>query len=153
MLPVAASRISDRTITPQGLTRAALEPAIGARLHPGIEAGSILTRADIYASPFRFSHAVLKPGDITAFMALPWQADFWACMDVWWPSQRPDIIRASAGQKNPPQWADGVSNHMGMVENAMKLGMLRAKTDAHGETIGMLEEGRHTSLPPRPALA
>jgi hypothetical protein len=100
----------DRTITSQGLTRAALEPAIGARLHPGIEAGGILTRKEIYARPFafRFSHAVLNPGDITAFMALPWQADFFDCKIHWWPSQRPDIIRASASQADPPQWDEGV---------------------------------------------
>jgi hypothetical protein len=145
----------DRTITPQGLTRGALEAALGAGLDPGIEAGVLLTRKEIYVSPFafRFSHAVLKPGDATAFMALPWQADFYDCNTNWWPSQRPDIIRASADQKDPPQWDYRVGRRKGMVENAMKLGMLRAKTDDHGETVGMLEEGRHPSLPPRPAQA
>jgi hypothetical protein len=141
----------DQTITPQGLTRAALEAGVGARLHPGIEGGGMLTRKEIYASPysFRFSHAVLNPGDITALMAVPWQADFWECKDLWWPSQRPDIIRASVIRNDFTRWDDGVSSHKDMVRNATKLGMLQPKTDAHGETIGMLEEGRDHSLPHR----
>jgi hypothetical protein len=141
----------DRTITSQGLTRAALEAAIGARLHPGIEAGGILTREEIYARPFAFrlSHAVLNPGDITALMALPWQADFFDCKIHWWPSQRPDIIRTSAGQEYPARWEDGVSNYMGMVQDAMKLGVLWPKEDASG----MEEKGRHPSLPHPPPQA
>ena len=142
----------DRAITPKGLTRAALEASVGAGLHPGIEAGSLVTRKEIYTSPFdfRFSHAVLNPGDVTAFMAQPWQADFWDCRLQWWPSQRPDIIRASTTPGDVTQWAGGVSNHKDMVHNATKLGVLWPKTNAQGQTVGMREEGRSPSMPHLP---
>lgn len=139
----------DRSITPEGLTRAALDAGVGARLHPGIEAGGAMTRKEIYSTPFAFrlSHSVLEAGDLTALMAVPWQADFWECRGQWWPSQRPDIVRASPIQDDFEMWSDGLSRHIDMVRNATKLGVLLPKTDAHGETVGMQEEGRHPSLP------
>jgi hypothetical protein len=142
----------DRTITPEGLTRAALDGTVGARLHPGIEGGRMLTRSEIYMTPFAFrlSHDVIDPGDVTAYMALPWQADFWKCRLIWWPSHRPDIVRASRATGDVERWENGVASHLDMAHSAMKLGMVRPRLDAHGETIGMIEEGRDTaSLPPR----
>ena len=35
---------------------------------------------------------MFQPGDINAYMALPWQADFNECNTNWWPAQRPDIV-------------------------------------------------------------
>lgn len=139
----------DRTITPDGLTRAALDAGVGARLHPGIEAGAIMTRQEIYARPFgfRLSHSVLDAGDVTALMALPWQADFYLCRQVWWPSQRPDIVRPSTSPADQMSWAGGVPGMIDMVHNVRRLGVLRPKTNVQGEIIGMPEEGRDPSLP------
>jgi hypothetical protein len=46
----------------------------------------------LYAEAFRFDHDVLEPGDVTKYMACPWQADFYECRDDWWPGQRPDDV-------------------------------------------------------------
>src|SRR5262249_29448273 len=40
--------------------------------------------------------ATLGPGDVTQYMALPWQADFNECAEHWWPVQRPDDIVTDA---------------------------------------------------------
>jgi hypothetical protein len=34
----------------------------------------------------------VKPGDLTKFLSLPWQSDFYMCRSYWWPSARPDTI-------------------------------------------------------------
>lgn len=82
-------------ITPDGLDQAALENAVGGPFYPGIEVGGItecpvLERTN-YTSLFRFD-TKLKAGDLTAFMAVPWQADFKACADNWWPVPRPNQV-------------------------------------------------------------
>jgi hypothetical protein len=95
---------SSRTITPEGLTRAALEACVGQGFYPGIEAGILMEKnGEIYSQPFdfRLNHDLVTAGDITAHMAQPWQADFLACEAGWWPAQRPDIIRRSADDATP----------------------------------------------------
>jgi hypothetical protein len=117
--------VSTTTVTADGLTRAALEPCVGQGFFPGIEAGIIVENPSLYSTPFdfRFSHGNLSPGDITALMAQPWQADFLKCAGAWWPSQRPDIARGVAGAPDV-SWADGVDSHMDMVHHVNKLGMI-----------------------------
>ena len=51
-----------------------------------------------YLEAFRLDHADVAAGGITAEMALPWQADFNACGDNWWPVPRPERSH-SAGAK------------------------------------------------------
>jgi len=86
------------TITPEGLDRAALENCTGGPLFPGIECGWILRHPEIYVEKTiaRLNPSVLKAGDMTKRMAVPWQADFFECQQVWWPSQRPDITFGEA---------------------------------------------------------
>lgn len=76
---------------PDALTRAALEPCVGGGFHPGIEITYICEHSALYAAPFRFRDD-LEPGGITKYMALPWQGDFFSCMQWWWPSQRPEAV-------------------------------------------------------------
>lgn len=80
------------------MTRAALENGVGAAFFPGIEATNSL-RTFTYVEPFRFDQSTLKPGDVTANMARPWQNDFYACagglsldQQSWWPAARPDSV-------------------------------------------------------------
>src|SRR4051794_39661161 len=40
----------------------------------------------------RINHDKYNPGDITAYLALPWQSDFFECNTHWWPVQRPDVV-------------------------------------------------------------
>jgi L-Lysine epsilon oxidase N-terminal/L-lysine epsilon oxidase C-terminal domain/Iron-containing redox enzyme len=76
---------------PAALTRAALEACQGGAFFPGIEFTSIIRFAQTYREAFRLSDD-LAAGDITRWMALPWQADFYECRDHWWPSIRPDDV-------------------------------------------------------------
>jgi hypothetical protein len=76
---------------PAALTRAALERCIGGPFYPGIEITYIAGDPTLYAEPFRFRDD-LRAGDITRYMALPWQADYFECNTYWWPSARPDDV-------------------------------------------------------------
>jgi hypothetical protein len=121
----SATPASSNAITAEGLTRAALEACVGQGFFPGIEAGIIVTEPSLYSRPFdfRFSPTALSPGDVTALMAQPWQADFWDCAGAWWPSQRPDIARKLPGAAEEA-WARGINNHQEMVLHVNKLGVL-----------------------------
>lgn len=91
----AGNRTSDE-ISPAGLDRAALEACSGGAFFPGIEGGWIFRKAEAYAEPYRLNAALLKPGDVTKRMAVPWQADFFECNTHWWPAQRPDDVLPAA---------------------------------------------------------
>jgi len=142
---VAGNFISDWTglpqpsanVTAEGLTRAALQGTVGQGFFPGIEGGIILKDPSIYLNPFdyRIDPAQLAPGDLTALMALPWQADFLACRGNWWPSQRPDNVRISVSSPNTLVWARGVENYLQMVHNFAKLGFITAQIDASGSVV------------------
>lgn len=124
------------------LTRVTLDAAVGQGFFPGIEAGIIVTDPQLYLQPFRFrfDHAVLQPGDVTALMALPWQADFLKCNSGWWPTQRPDIAPQAAG--NRPPWLRPSMNHARLVRDVMRLGVI---TPTPG-TSEQVEVGRDPTL-------
>lgn len=115
--------------TPDGLDRAALEAAVGAAFFPGIEAGGFPANQakfrdpNNYSAPFRLDHALVSAGDITARMALPWQADFKACGTNWWPVPRPNevIVPASGGYES---WDRGVGNMEAMAAQWHTLGFV-----------------------------
>jgi hypothetical protein len=81
---------------PAALTRAALEGCIGSPFYPGIESTYIMAQPQTYEGAYRIRRT-LPPGYLTEFMALPWQADFNACGDLWWPAQRPVSVRLPNG--------------------------------------------------------
>jgi hypothetical protein len=126
------------TATPEpssALTRAALDATVGQGFFPGIEAGIIVTDPQIYLQPFRFriDQAAVKAGDLTALMALPWQADFLKCNSGWWPAQRPDVAPQAGGAR--PPWLRPSMNHARLVRDVMRLGVITpvAGTDAQVE--------------------
>jgi hypothetical protein len=123
------------------ITRAALDAAVGQGFFPGIEAGVIVTDPGIYLRPFefRFDAGQLSAGDVTALMALPWQADFLKCGSGWWPSQRPNVAPQPNGAR--PPWLRPSMNHAGLVQNVMRLGVV---TPAANGT--QAEAGRDPSL-------
>jgi hypothetical protein len=125
------------TVTADGMTRAALQSTVGQGFFPGIEAGIIAKDPTLYAVPFdfRLDHGQARPGDVTALMALPWQADFMDCRGNWWPSQRPDIARRMASSADTVAWARGVTSHLQMVHNFPKLGFITAQKDAAGNVV------------------
>jgi len=104
--------VSDR-VTPGEMDQAALENCAGGPLCPGIEAGGFLLRRERYERvrtpgglpSFRLSHDEVRPGEVTAEMTLPWQADTEACDSFWWPAARPNQVKiagspATAGREH-----------------------------------------------------
>ncbi|MGH9970439.1 MAG: LodA/GoxA family CTQ-dependent oxidase [Pyrinomonadaceae bacterium] len=145
--------VPQTTITPDGLTRAALEASVGGAFFPGIEACWFLRDlsqpgAFDYSEPFRLSHSGHGAGDITKQMAVPWQADFYECREFgqgysWWPAQRPDDVFPETGGGAVP-WIRGIVrdhnsfsfpvSHQDMVDNWYKLGYVVKKSGAFVET-------------------
>lgn len=133
------------TLTPEGLTRAALEGAVGQGFCPGIEAGIIVLDPTLYLRPFdfRIDQANVKAGDITALMAQPWQADFLKCDTEWWPSQRPDIAPQAGDPDDLRDWVRGARNHQLLVERFERLGFIVQQ----GANEVFVEAERDPSLP------
>ena len=139
--PEAASR---RT----GLDRAALTKRVGGAFFPGIEAGGAPTKpiivATIYvgaAEPLRLDHTAVAPGRHDMWMALPWQADFNACADHWWPVPRPnDVI--PQGTSTDQAWKRGVGNDEDMVAKWHTLGFVVRQGAQHVE-VERCDTARH----------
>jgi hypothetical protein len=111
--------LSGDPVTPEGLTRAALETCVGGAFFPGIEASWKIRDVLPFVEPFRFDAARVHPGDVTSQMSLPWQSDFLDCAVepstdaaedlVWWPAQRPiNVLRAGSNTYVP--WARTTTN-------------------------------------------
>lgn len=108
---------SDSSGPGQQLDRATLENCVGGPFCPGIEMTWLSRNLKIYSEPFRIKSLAptgaglqwdteptagngLEPGDLTKYMALPWQADFNECSNQtidhsliwWWPAQRPYYV-------------------------------------------------------------
>jgi hypothetical protein len=69
---------------PEALMHAALEWSVGAPLYPGIECYWVAEFDDHWdlTQRYRFSD-IVKPGDLSKGLALPWQADFFMCNTHW----------------------------------------------------------------------
>jgi hypothetical protein len=101
----------------ESMTRGVLENCVGGAFSPGIEMTWVSRLAAIYYEPFRIRARPLddlpdplsldynpgrgmEAGDVTRYMAVPWQADFNECSSQpigdrilwWWPAQRPEFI-------------------------------------------------------------
>jgi hypothetical protein len=137
-------------VSADSLTRAALAGAVGQGFFPGIEAGRILADPSVYIQPFdfRIDPTVLHPGDVTALMAQPWQADFLKCYGNWWPSQRPDI--APAPGNTFVDWArlrNGAEvDHAAMVAHVAQFGMITVTVNSQGVQVSASEQGRDPNV-------
>ena len=146
----------------EALSRAVLANCVGGPLSPGIETGWIARNPDIYDAPYRIRvkpasggplslgfdpELGMEPGDMTRYMALPWQADFNECATQriqgrvlwWWPAQRPiavfplDEATGQVGPQVPWIGSDGdpaargffcFPDHMEMQRDWDKLGFV-----------------------------
>lgn len=133
---------ADTNITPDGLTRAALDHCVGGAFFPGIEAGWILRDPRIFAAPFRlktpiadeFNFMGLTPGSVTMRSALPWQADFLDCATHWWPAARPNQVHIDkAGTVD--EWDRTINGHLSMVRDWPLLKTVVPTTNTAGEPI------------------
>lgn len=113
--------LDDGSIHPDVLTKTLLDQSCGGAFFPGIEVTSIVRDPKLYAEAFRFGHDVLEPGDVTKYMACPWQADFYECRDAWWPAQRPDeVVHEDSFKKIFDEFeAEKTGDLAGKFENAL----------------------------------
>jgi L-Lysine epsilon oxidase N-terminal/L-lysine epsilon oxidase C-terminal domain len=136
---------------PQQLDRAALEHCSGNNFFPGIEAGQNLKDENVYAEPPRLDATNLGkvyPGCLTEVMAVPWQADFYACDGgIWWPTQRPDLVMtdANAVPSSSAEWEKPIDGFRSMVDHVLQLGFI-VPHQAGDETI-FLEADRDPTFP------
>ncbi|GAA0240322.1 LodA/GoxA family CTQ-dependent oxidase [Cryptosporangium japonicum] len=124
-------------VTPGGADRAALEACVGGAFAPGIEAGGendppILTAK--YTAAFRLDHTTVAPGALTSGMSLPWQDDFSACGDSWWPAPRPNDVLERAGATTSVPWDREVGSGDEMVVHWHTLGFVVPQGDQQVET-------------------
>jgi hypothetical protein len=124
-IPVPFEKLSLKQ-RPDALTRAALEGCIGAPFFPGIEVTYMIAQAATYEASFRIRQT-LPPGFLTECMAVPWQADFFACGELWWPAQRPVDVVTASGQIQP--FSRGIQDYADMVRWWSELGFIVKKGD------------------------
>ena len=117
-------------LTPDGMTRAALETSVGAVFYPGIEATRTV-RTFPYTEPFRLDQSGVNPGDVTKDMARPWQGDFTWCAggtapdeQSWWPAARPDTVFPAGSMANVLWDRDIAMQPTDMVANWFRLGFI-----------------------------
>ena len=109
---------------PDALTRAALEACVGGSFNPGIEVGDTAAQHATYQQPFRISRTI-RPGGLTRNLGVPWQADFNMCVEIWWPSARPDsVLDSNTSQVSPLVWDRDVRDNMDMIDKWRKLGFV-----------------------------
>ena len=138
-LPLEQIPVKDR---PHALDRAALEACVGGGFFPGIEVGRIMLEESTYDRNRLFRiNTQLAPGALTARMAVPWQADFFACafeagLD-WWPAQRPNQV--FRGQNREPWVPEEWKEYERMVQDWSKLGFIVEETGT-----GRLVEGERS---------
>jgi hypothetical protein len=115
------------SITPDGLTRAALENCSGGPFFPGIETNYLTRDQYPYVEPFRLDWTQLQAGDLTKVNAVPWQADFMDCDYQaplsWWPAARPQNVFVTTSN-NYVEWDRGVKTGTDMVTDWSGLGFL-----------------------------
>ena len=115
---------------PEALDRAALDACLGGPFHPGCEMTWPMRRASLYAAPFRLRRrtgpekdwgpvmtsdialaadgplSASGPGDITRWLAVPWQTDTSSCLSgylrevdaylpTFWPARVPNDVLAA----------------------------------------------------------
>ena len=139
---------------PDELDRAALENCVGGAFFPGIEVGWQIRHAALFIEPFRIDHHAtstydgeseqrIRAGHFTRQMALPWQADFFACRfddgSGWWPGQRPDDVLETPDATTTVKWDrpgpwGPVANFDDMRRHWSRLGFVVADGDVFVET-------------------
>jgi hypothetical protein len=124
-------------ITPDGLTRAALENCSGGPFFPGIETSFFTRDVYPYVEPFRLDWTQLKAGDLSKQQAVPWQTDFFDCVFQsplsWWPASHPDNVFTDTSN-NYVTWDRGLNSFSDMVNFWSGLGFLVQSGDSVIET-------------------
>jgi L-Lysine epsilon oxidase N-terminal/L-lysine epsilon oxidase C-terminal domain len=94
--------ITDVAEQTHALDKAGLDSTVGGSFYPGIEASRVMREVSIWSAPFRIRDDIVA-GSLTEGMAVPWQTDFLACGQTWWPANRPDRVKRRDPQ-NPSRF-------------------------------------------------
>jgi len=134
-----SQNLPDDEMLPDALDRMALEACVGGSLYPGLEVNARIRSTPSWfvdGEPFRISHAVVRPGGVTQYNAVPWQTDFLAChweeslgpmpkRLAWWPAQRPDDVFTSTDAADMVPWTRGLGDeYQDMVDKWDRLGFV-----------------------------
>jgi hypothetical protein len=126
-------------LLPDALDRMALDACVGGALYPGIEASGVILcdpARYIVGEPFRLAHVSVRPGEVTEYNAVPWQADFqicrwqerdgpWPLQLGWWPAQRPDDVYPGPNADAMVPWTRGLGEaFQDMIEKWDRLGLV-----------------------------
>jgi len=149
-------------LLPDALTRIALEGCVGGALYPGVEVnGYIMNFPERFmeGEPFRISPEAVKPGEVTQYNGVPWQADFLYCRWEetegrmwkrlgWWPAQRPDDVYTDVGATEMVPWDRGLGpDYQEMIDKWDRLGMVIDRGSS-GSTFFIEQERDSDSLGP-----
>jgi len=166
---------------PYQLDRAHMETMSGGSFYPGIEVGRqaywpLTWEGRIGCCDEHYDVRVknevedggkkavpAKPGYLTEFLACPWQADFYACDETYWPHSRPiEVLQTPPPPRSKGEWKNWMSDPGGdllpitfdsttlknvpdgIVYKWWKLGFVRY--DASG---WLLEKHRSSNMSPR----
>jgi hypothetical protein len=113
---------------PRTLNEAALAMTVGGSFRPGIEAGKVMLSDDVFDRPFRINRNY-SAGGLTKSLSVPWQADFEACGQPWWPAARPSTVTADGTTFYA--WHPGGGTAEERVDRWRNLGFMR-RFDAGG---------------------
>ncbi len=149
-------------LLPDAINRMVLESCVGGALDPGLEVGrDVISNPSSYqdGEPFRLSHDIVKPGEVTQYNAVPWQTDFMVCQWEemegpfprrlgWWSAQRPDDVFTNVGDTEMASWIRGLgSDYQDMVDKWDRLGFVVDK-GTNGSPFYVEVERDHTVLGP-----
>ncbi len=140
--PAPAKKLSDLPSEkqPHALDETHMRSMVGGAFFPGIEVGKNVEKKSTWSAPFRIKDT-LPAGTLTETLAMPWQADFFACaaeddgqeINEWWPSHRPiTVLPGSATDYDTPKFVPWVppATITSMLDMASKwhlLGFLKKK--------------------------
>lgn len=146
----------------EAVDRIALEACSGGPFYPGMEVPRIVKNKHKYIAPFRLDPVKVKSGHLTQGLAVPWQADFFACQmdgdNGWWPATRPDkVIVLQKGEalglkvmsdvmsERMEEWDNNVADMNEMVDKWHQLGIVRRVTVDPAPRIADRKPGSDTA--------
>ena len=149
--------VNSARFMPSLIDQAYLESMLGGSFLPGIEVGlegakqenwTLYHGANAYFPDIRFEDATLShshyPGILTKDLACPWQNDFFACDDQFWPTARPiktTRIVSSSGTQSYSDWMSISTPNSVAKVNAywQNLGFIRREDTVHNKPNGEID--------------